>query len=104
MFSAVRRLLRKMGSSTRSGSDKKEGGVVEKSAEAPAVVAAAPAGITATSEPLTGFEKTLKECVGKDTHVVPGCVLAAVDNTGIWNNSTSLRTKLIKIQKAKCFI
>lgn len=66
-----------MGSSTRSGSDKNEGAVVvDKPVEASAVV-------PATSKPLTGFEKTLKECVGKNTHIVPGCVLAAVDNTGI---------------------
>jgi hypothetical protein len=75
-----------MGSSTRSGSEENEGGVVEKAAEAPAAAAVFPS----ISEPLTGFEKVLKESVGKDTDIVPGCVLAAVDNTGISNASTHL--------------
>lgn len=63
-----------MVSPTRSGSEKNEG-VVEK----PAQISTA---VPPTSEPLIGFEKILKECVGKDTHIVPGCILAAVDKTG----------------------
>jgi hypothetical protein len=76
-----------MGSSTRSGSEKKEGIAAGKPAEKPAEIAAVAAVVPSASEPLLGFEKVLKECVGKDTHVVPGCVLAAVDNTGISNGS-----------------
>lgn len=64
-----------MASSTRPGPEKSEGGVIEN--PAPTSANAPP-----TSETSTGFEKTLKECVGKDTHIVPGCVLAAVDKTG----------------------
>lgn len=78
MFLAVRKLLRRMASSTRLGSAENEGGPVEKSSQVAQTSTDAPL----DSETLTGFEKTLKECVGKDTHIVPGCVLAAVDKTG----------------------
>ncbi|RDI85153.1 hypothetical protein Vi05172_g4682 [Venturia inaequalis] len=67
-----------MASSMRLGSAKNEGDPVEKSSQVTQTSADAPL----DSETLTGFEKTLKECVGKDTHIVPGCVLAAVDKTG----------------------
>jgi hypothetical protein len=33
------------------------------------------------------FEDLLQVSVGKDTHNVPGCVLAAVDSSGRFNNS-----------------
>lgn len=71
-----------MASPTRSGSEKNEG-VVEK----PAQISTA---VPPTSEPLTGFEKTLKECVGKDSHIVPGCVLAAVDKSGKSNGPSRM--------------
>jgi hypothetical protein len=75
-----------MGSSTPSGSEEeKKGGVLEtKPAEAtPATPATAEVVVTSKSEELTGFDKILKERVGKDTNIVPGVVLAAVDSTGI---------------------
>lgn len=75
MLTVVRKLFRKMVPSTR---EKNEGGVVEKSPPVTQASTDAPP----TTETLTGFEKTLKERVGKDTHIIPGCVLAAVDKTG----------------------
>ncbi|TID13790.1 hypothetical protein E2P81_ATG01724 [Venturia nashicola] len=71
-------MFRKKVSSTRSASEQNESGVVDK----PAQVTKPSTDTPPTAETLTGFEKTLKDCVGKDTHVVPGCVLAAVDKTG----------------------
>lgn len=73
--------MKRMASSTRSGSDKNKGQVVETPAQTSAT-------LPATPETITGFEKTLKECVGKDTHIVPGCVLAAVDKTGTAKHPT----------------